>query len=72
MYQLEIFVLANKKPKPAEEPAKLKIFGKWKCDVCDLTFSSRKEIDKHYRDPNCLKIQKVISDVAAGKNGNQL
>ena len=33
------------------------------CNACNLTFSTQKGIDDHYRNPKCLKVQQLIQDM---------
>ena len=33
------------------------------CNACNLTFSTQKGIDDHYRNPKCLKVQQIIQDM---------
>ena len=59
------------KPKTAKEALKLEKLETFTCSACDLSFDSRRKIDKHYRDPKCLKVQQLIVDQAAKLKGNQ-
>ena len=40
-----------------------KIPIKTHCNACNLTFSTQKGIDDHYRNPKCLKVQQLIQDM---------
>ena len=59
------------KPKTAKEALKLEKLETFTCSACDLSFDSRRKIDKHYRDPKCLKVQQLIVEQAAKLKGNQ-
>jgi hypothetical protein len=59
------------KPKTADEALKLKNLETFTCSACDLLFDSQRKIDKHYRDPKCLNVQKLIVEETAKINSNQ-
>ena len=59
------------KSKIADEALKLKNLETFTCSACDLLFDSQRKIDKHYRDPKCLNVQKLIVEETAKINSNQ-
>ena len=48
---------------PDKEYNRSNIPIKTHCNACDLTFSTQKGIDDHYRNPKCLKVQQLKQDM---------
>ena len=46
-------------------------FKDWHCSGCNVSFGDKKALDKHYRDPKCLKVQELKQKSCHGNTGNR-